>query len=46
MNIIYNNVKGDMDVDGSELEALIQELIVKEKCSTVILACTELLVYH
>ncbi len=42
MNIIYNNVKGDMDVDGSELEALIQELIIEEKCSIVILACTEL----
>lgn len=42
MNIIYNNVKGENDIDSSELEALIQELIYQEKCQTVILACTEL----
>ncbi|WP_010677324.1 cysteate racemase [Bacillus timonensis] len=42
MDIIYNNVKSDLDVDSSELEQLIKHLVEKENCKTVILACTEL----
>ncbi|MEH7234570.1 aspartate/glutamate racemase family protein [Bacillus sp. JJ1562] len=42
MDIIYNNVKSDLDVDSSELEELIMHLVEKEKCKMVILACTEL----
>lgn len=42
MDIIYNNVKSDLDVDSSELEQLIRHLVEKEHCKIVILACTEL----
>lgn len=42
MSIIYNDVKGDLAVDPSKLESIIKDLIFKEKCSCVILACTEL----
>jgi aspartate racemase len=43
MNIIYNDVKGDLVVDtNDELEAIINDLIHKEHCQCVILACTEL----
>ena len=43
MDIIYNDVKGEMVVDTNEkLEAIINDLIYKEHCQYVILACTEL----
>ncbi|MFS0821198.1 aspartate/glutamate racemase family protein [Bacillus sp. 1P02SD] len=42
MDIIYNNVKSDLDVDSNELEDLIMHLVEKENCKIVILACTEL----
>jgi aspartate racemase len=42
MDIIYNNVKGDLDVDSSGLEQLIEQLVEEENCKCVILACTEL----
>jgi aspartate racemase len=42
MDIIYNNVKGDLDVDPTELESMIHDLVFEENCSCVILACTEL----
>lgn|SRR5690606_9320935 len=42
MDIIYNNVKSDLDVDSSELERLIKHLVEHENCKIVILACTEL----
>lgn len=42
MNIIYNHVKSDLDVDPTELEEIIEHLIEYENCSCVILACTEL----
>lgn len=42
MDIIYNNVKGDLDVDPTELEGMINDLVVNENCRCVILACTEL----
>ncbi|RFB12610.1 aspartate/glutamate racemase family protein [Bacillus sp. HNG] len=42
MDIIYNNVKSDLDVDSSQLEELIMHLVEKENCKTIILACTEL----
>jgi len=42
MDIIYNDVKRDANVDPAKLEAIIEEFIEKEGCSCVILACTEL----
>ncbi|MDW7672900.1 MAG: amino acid racemase [Bacillota bacterium] len=42
MKIIYEDVKGDLDADPTELEAIINELVYKENCVCVILACTEL----
>jgi len=42
MKIIYDNVKGDLSEDPSELESLIMDFLEKENCSCVILACTEL----
>ncbi|MEH7224052.1 amino acid racemase [Bacillus sp. JJ1566] len=42
MDIIYNNVKSDLDIDPSELEELIKHLVENENCKMVILACTEL----
>jgi len=42
MKIIYDNVKGNLSQDSSELESLIKDFIEKENCSCVILACTEL----
>jgi aspartate racemase len=43
MNIIYNDVKGELVVDtNSKLEEIIKDLIFKENCQCVILACTEL----
>lgn len=42
MDIIYNGVKSELDVDPGELESLIVELVENEGCKCVILACTEL----
>ena len=43
MDIIYNDVKGALVVDTNEkLEKIIRDLVFKEKCQCVILACTEL----
>jgi aspartate racemase len=42
MNIIYNNVKSDLNTNPTKLEGLIHDLVYKEKCRCVILACTEL----
>ncbi|RPF51061.1 aspartate/glutamate racemase family protein [Aquisalibacillus elongatus] len=42
MNIIYEDVKGDLSADPQKLEHIIQHLIQKEQCQSVILACTEL----
>lgn len=43
MDIIYNDVKGQMVVDTNDkLEAIIKDLVQKEHCHYVILACTEL----
>ncbi|MFT4414480.1 aspartate/glutamate racemase family protein [Fredinandcohnia humi] len=42
MDIIYNGVKSDLDVDPGKLEELIKQLVEKEQCKCVILACTEL----
>ncbi len=41
MNIIYDKIKRGLIEDGSELESLVMNFI-KEGCSCVILACTEL----
>lgn len=41
-DIIYNDVKANLDLDNSKLEAIINDLITTEKCDCVILACTEL----
>ncbi len=42
MKIIYDNVKGGLNTDSSEIEAIIKELITREKCKCIIIACTEL----
>lgn len=42
MDIIYNDVKGNKNVDPSKLESLIHQLVYEEHCQCVILACTEL----
>jgi aspartate racemase len=43
MNIIYNDVKGDLVVASNRnLEEIIKNLIFKQHCQCVILACTEL----
>lgn len=43
MSIIYNDVKGDLVVTtNNNLEEIIKDLIFKEHCQCVILACTEL----
>ncbi|WP_106768621.1 aspartate/glutamate racemase family protein [Paenibacillus faecalis] len=42
MDIIYNDVKGQNNVDPGKLEALIHQLVYEEHCHCVILACTEL----
>ncbi|MFO1446439.1 aspartate/glutamate racemase family protein [Bacillus sp. Bva_UNVM-123] len=41
MNTIYS-IKSDLPVDVSVIEGIIRELVTKENCSCVILACTEL----
>jgi aspartate racemase len=42
MDIIYNQVKVEMNVDPTRMEAIIRELFEKHQCSCVIIACTEL----
>lgn len=42
MNVIYENIKGQMELDSSLLEKLIEEFIFKEKCEVVVIGCTEL----
>lgn len=42
MNIIYQQVKGTGNADGTELEELIQHLLTEQGCSCVIIGCTEL----
>jgi aspartate racemase len=43
MSIIYNDVKGELVVSSNnKLEEIIKNLIYKEHCQCVILACTEL----
>jgi aspartate racemase len=42
MDIIYNQIKVDQNVDATRIEAIIQELFEKDECSCVIIACTEL----
>ncbi len=41
MNTIYN-IKSDLPVDPHVIEGIINELVTKENCDCVILACTEL----
>lgn len=42
MDIIYNKVKRDLEVDSKEIEDLVFNFIFQQECSCVILACTEL----
>lgn len=42
MDIIYNQIKVDQNLDATRIEAIIQELLEKDECSCVIIACTEL----
>ncbi|CRK82532.1 aspartate/glutamate racemase family protein [Neobacillus massiliamazoniensis] len=43
MDIIYNDVKGDLEVgSNNKLEGIIKDLIFEQNCKCVILACTEL----
>jgi aspartate racemase len=42
MNVIYNNIKCHLDVDALEIETIINDLVFKENCDCVIIACTEL----
>ncbi len=42
MDVIYHNIKGHLDLDSSLLEELIETFIFEEKCSCVIIGCTEL----
>ncbi|MGO4369490.1 aspartate/glutamate racemase family protein [Paenibacillus sp. MCAF20] len=42
MDIIYNQVKSNLEVDPAVLEGIINELVYQEGCNCVIIACTEL----
>ncbi|MDQ0063902.1 aspartate/glutamate racemase family protein [Paenibacillus harenae] len=42
MDIIYNQVKSNLEVDPAVLEGIINDLVYKEGCNCVIIACTEL----
>ncbi|MEQ6376118.1 amino acid racemase [Bacillaceae bacterium S4-13-56] len=42
MSIIYDDVKGNQNTDPTRLEGIVKQLIEKEQCQCVILACTEL----
>lgn len=42
MKVIYDNIKGHMNLDSSLLEELIEFFVYEEKCKTIIIGCTEL----
>lgn len=42
MDIIYNQVKSNLEVDPAVLEGIINDLVYNEGCNCVIIACTEL----
>lgn len=42
MDIIYNKVKRNLPVEPSEFEGIINDLLVKDNCDCIIIACTEL----
>lgn len=42
MKIIYDNIKSNLNVDAREIEEIINDLLINEKCKCVIIACTEL----
>lgn len=42
MDIIYNDVKGEMNTDPTKLEKLIYQAVNEHDCQCIILACTEL----
>lgn len=42
MDVIYTDVKSHLVLDGKRIESIIHDLIYKENCQCVILACTEL----
>ncbi len=42
MSVIYENIKGHMELDSSLLDMLIEKYIYQEKCEGVIIGCTEL----
>ncbi len=42
MKIIYDNVKCGLNTDSSEIEEIIKELLTREQCKCIIIACTEL----
>jgi aspartate racemase len=42
MNVIYNNIKCHLDVGAHLIEGMINDLVFKENCDCIIIACTEL----
>lgn len=42
MNIIYTNIKGDLQIDAREIESIIRELVYEQGMDCVIIGCTEL----
>lgn len=42
MKIIYDNIKCNLDVEATEIEDIILDMLSKHKCQCVIIACTEL----
>ncbi len=42
MKIIYTDIKGELVVDATEVEDIINDLVFKKDCSCIIIACTEL----
>lgn len=42
MNIIYNNIKGDLPIDAEEIESIIRDLVYEQGMNCVIIGCTEL----
>jgi aspartate racemase len=42
MDIIYNQIKVEQNVDATRIEVIIRDLFEKDQCSCVIIACTEL----
>ncbi|NBI30097.1 aspartate/glutamate racemase family protein [Chengkuizengella marina] len=41
MNIIYNDIKNNLNADTNEIQAIIHDFIFNQNCDGVILACTE-----